>query len=122
MPILSDKSLYWNSHDYCTNTPFFTQEIDNKKIILFDAKGIPEENIKHNTEFINRTCETYLVIQGEHSFLNYKNCINVRYPINTSIYNGYEVKVNDGLVMVILHEIENKKPVLKDYSMGYRDE
>lgn len=29
--------------------------------------------------------------------------------------DGYEVNVNDGMVMIILHEIKNEAPVLRDF-------
>lgn len=107
----------WISSEY--NTAIRTCERDGNKILLFNALGVPKENITYKTEFVNKSKETYLVIQGsvELENLGYENGINVRMKIDTDIYDGYEVHVEDGLVTVVLHEIKNEAPVLKDYSV-----
>ena len=99
------------------NTAIRTIEKDNNKILVFNALGIPKENIEYKTEFINKSKESYLVIQGkvELEDLNYENGINIRIRIDTDIYDGYEVNIEDGLITVVLHEIINEAPVLKDY-------
>lgn len=99
------------------NTAIRTIEKDNNKILVFNALGIPKENIEYKTEFINKSKESYLVIQGkvELKDINYENGINVCVRIDTNIYDGYEVKIEDGLITVILHEIINEVPLLKDY-------
>ena len=99
------------------NTAIRTIEKDNNKILVFNALGIPKENIEYKTEFINKSKESYLVIQGkvELKDINYENGINVSVRIDTNIYDGYEVNIEDGLIKVVLHEIINEVPVLKDY-------
>ena len=102
------------------NTAIRTIEKDNNKILVFNALGIPRENIEYKTEFVNKSKESYLVVQGsvELKDLNYENGINIRMKIDTDIYDGYDVYVENGLVFVRLHEIVNEAPVLKDYGMG----
>lgn len=100
-------------------------EIQNDKAIVFtgedlvyNAIGIPKENIKYETEFVNRTKETYLNIKGEHKVegIGFENEIDVHLLIDTDVYDKYEVDFHDGLVFVFLHEIINEKPVLEDVS------
>lgn len=91
-------------------------QVGTDKIYIYNATGIPRENIKYETEFVNRTKETYLNITGEETIevLDFRNKINVHLFIDTNIYDGYEVHIMNGLVHVILHEIINEQPVLKD--------
>lgn len=81
----------WISNEY--NTPIRTIEKDNNKILIFNALGIPRENIEYKTEFVNKSKESYLVVQGsvELKDLNYENGINIRMKIDTDIYDGYDV-------------------------------
>ena len=106
------------SNEY--NAPIRTIEKDNNKILVFNALGIPRENIEYKTEFVNKSKESYLVVHGsvELKDLNYENGINIRMKIDTDIYDGYDVYIENGLVFVRLHEIVNEAPVLKDYGMG----
>ena len=106
------------SNEY--NAPIRTIEKDNNKILVFNALGIPRENIEYKTEFINKSKESYLVVHGsvELKDLNYENGINIRMKIDTDIYDGYDVYIENGLVFVRLHEIVNEAPVLKDYGMN----
>lgn len=99
------------------NNPIKTIEKNNTKILVFNAAGIPNENIKYETEFVNKTKELYLVVKGavEMTDIDYKNEVNIREKIDTSIYEGYDVNVKDGLIFVGLHEIVNEVPVLKNY-------
>ena len=108
----------WISNEY--NTPIRTIEKDNNKILVFNALGIPRENIEYKTEFVNKSKESYLVVQGsvELKDLNYENGINIRMKIDTDIYDGYDVYIENGLVFVRLHEIVNEAPVLKDYGVA----
>lgn len=93
-------------------------QVGTYKIYIYKAIGIPKKNIEYKTEFVNRTKETYLNIKGEYKAkdIGFENKINVHLFINTDIYNKYEVQFHDGLVLVILHEIINKKPALTDVS------
>ena len=106
------------SNEY--NAPIRTIEKDNNKILVFNALGIPRENIEYKTEFVNKSKESYLVVHGsvELKDLNYENGINIRMKIDTDIYDGYDVYIENGLVFVRLHEIVNEAPVLKDYGMN----
>lgn len=106
------------SNEY--NAPIRTIEKDNNKILVFNALGIPRENIEYKTEFVNKSKESYLVVQGnvELKDINYKNGINIRMKIDTDIYDGYDVYIENGLVFVRLHEIVNEAPVLKDYGIN----
>ena len=106
------------SNEY--NAPIRTIEKDNNKILVFNALGIPRENIEYKIEFVNKSKESYLVVQGsvELKDLNYENGINIRMKIDTDIYDGYDVYIENGLVFVRLHEIVNEAPVLKDYGIN----
>ena len=106
------------SNEY--NAPIRTIEKDNNKILVFNALGIPRENIEYKTEFVNKSKESYLVVQGnvELKDINYENGINIRMKIDTDIYDGYDVYIENGLVFVRLHEIINEAPALKDYGMN----
>lgn len=90
-------------------------QVGTDKIYIYNAIGIPKENIKYETEFVNRTKETYLNIKGEYKDI-FENEIDVHLLIDTDVYNKYEVEFRDGLVIVFLHEIINKKPTLEDVS------
>lgn len=93
-------------------------QVGTDKIYIYNATGIPKENIKYETEFVNRTKETYLNIKGEHKVedIGLENEINVHLFIDTDVYDKYEVEFHDGLIIVVLHEIINDKPVLEDVS------
>ena len=106
------------SNEY--NAPIRTIEKDNNKILVFNALGIPRENIEYKTEFVNKSKESYLVVHGsvELKDLNYENGINIRMKIDTDIYDGYDVYIENGLVFVRLHEIVNEAPILKDYGIN----
>jgi hypothetical protein len=80
----------------------------------------PKNLITYSTEFINKTKKTYLNVSGKYEIpdLDYENHLNVHILIDTDIYDGYEVHIYDGLVLVVLHEIKNEAPVLKDYSVS----
>ena len=97
---------------------FRVAQVGTDKIYIYNAIGIPKENIKYETEFVNRTRETYLNIKGEHKVegIGFENEINVHLLIDTDVYDKYEVDFHDGLVFVSLHEIINEKPVLEDVS------
>lgn len=110
-----------NMEDYIVmgneyTTPYKVKQNAMDKCYVYKAMGIPKEKIKYETEFVNRTKETYLNITGEHTaeMLDLNNKINVHLFIDTDIYDRYEVHAVDGLVYVILHEIINEQPVLKD--------
>ena len=120
-------NIYYNEKEYEFmfinneyNTAIRTIEKDNNKILVFNALGIPRENIEYKTEFVNKSKESYLVVQGsvELKDLNYENGINIRMKIDTDIYDGYDVYIENGLVFIRLHEIVNEAPVLKDYGMN----
>jgi hypothetical protein len=100
--------------------PVIEKELNGDKVMLYEACGIPNDLITYSTEFINKTKKTYLNISGKYEIQNlgFENDLNVHIFIDTDIYDGYEVLVNDGLVMVVLHEIKNEVPVLKDYGIS----
>lgn len=97
---------------------FRVVQVGTDKIYIYNAIGIPKENIKYETEFVNKTKETYLNIKGEHKVegIGFENEIDVHLLIDTDVYDKYEVGFHDGLVFVFLHEIINEKPVLEDAS------
>lgn len=97
---------------------FRVAQVGTDKIYIYNAIGIPKENIKYETEFVNRTKETYLNIKGEHKVegIGFENEIDIHLLIDTDVYDKYEVDFHDGLVFVSLHEIINEKPVLEDVS------
>lgn len=97
---------------------FRVAQVGTDKIYIYNAIGIPKENIKYETEFVNRTKETYLNIKGEHKVegIGFESEIDIHLLIDTDVYDKYEVDFHDGLVFVFLHEIINEKPVLEDVS------
>lgn len=99
------------------DNPIATKELNDDKVMLYNAFGIPKENIKYETEFVNKTKQTYLNITGnaELKDLGFENQINIHMLIDTDIYEGYEVNVKDGMVMIVFHEIKNEVPVLRDF-------
>lgn len=116
------KKEYQNMFD--NHIPVYrTAQVGTDTIYVYDAIGIPRENIKYETEFVNRTKKTYLNIKGEYKneAIGFGNEINVHLLIDTDVYDKYEVEFHDGLVLVVLHEIINEKPVLEDVS-GERGE
>lgn len=110
------KFMGMDGHD----SAYITKEINNDKVMLFLAMGIPKENITYETEFINKTKQTYLNIKGEFKdeVIGFNNNINIHLRIDTDIYDGYDVFIDNGLVFVRLHEIINEAPVLKDYGVA----
>lgn len=107
-----------NTHEVMTyDAPVVTKEVNNDKVMLYEAWGIPKDMITYETEFVNKTKQTYLNIKGEFKseMIGFENDINVHLRVDTDVYDGYEVHVEDGLVTVVLHEIKNEAPVFKDY-------
>ena len=108
--------FYENDYD----RPVVEKEVNDDKVLLYEAWGLTKDMITYETEFINKTKQTYLNIKGEfkREIIDFENDINVHLRIDTDIYDGYEVHIEDGLVTVILHEIKNEAPVLKDYGVA----
>ena len=100
--------------------PIIDKEVDGKRYLLYEAWGIPKSAITHKTEFVNKTKDMYLNVNGkaEDEYLDFENDIKIHLPINTDIYDSFEVSVNDGMVRIVLHEIKNDEPELKDLSIG----
>lgn len=111
------KNCYEMSFDNYT-MPFKEREINNSKILFYRACGIPKSFIAYETEFVNKSKQTYLNVKGEYEngVDDFKNNINIHLLIDTDIYSGYEVDIADGIVKITLHEIENEIPVLTDFS------
>ena len=109
------KTIMINEHAM----PYKVKQVGTDQWLIYRAEGIPKENIKYKTEFVNRSKETYLNINGEYKdeILDLDNKISIHLLINTDVYEGYEVVIRDGLVFVILHEIINEQPVLKDMTV-----
>lgn len=107
--------FYENNYD----RPVVEKELNGDKVMLYEAWGIPKDVITYSTEFVNKTKQTYLNVSGKYEMpeLGFENDLNVHLLIDTNIYDGYEVHVEDGLVTVVLHEIKNEVPVLKDYGV-----
>ena len=107
--------FYENDYD----RPVVEKEINNSKVLLYEAWGIPKDMIAYEIEFVNKTKQIYLNIKGEfkNEAIGFENDINVHLRIDTDIYDGYEVHIQDGLITVILHEIKNEAPILKDYGV-----
>lgn len=111
------KCMFYEN-DY--NRPVVEKDLNGDKVMLYEAWGIPKNLITYSTEFVNRTKQTYLNVTGKYEDprLGFENDINIHLLIDTNIYDGYEVHVEDGLVTVVLHEIKNEVPVLKDYGVA----
>ena len=105
----------WNEYD----RPIIDKEVDGKRYLLYEAWGIPKSAITHETEFVNKTKDMYLNVSGkaEDEYLGFENDINIHLHINTDIYDSFEVSVDDGMVRIVLYEIENEKPEFKDLSI-----
>lgn len=99
--------------------PVVEKELNGNKFLLYEAWGIPKEVIRYDTDFINKTKQTYLNIVGkfENQSIGFENDINVHLLIDTEIYDGYEVQIKDGMIIVVLHEIKNVAPILNDCSV-----
>lgn len=108
--------FYENDYD----KPVVEKELNGDKVMLYEAWGIPKDLITYSTEFVNKTKRTYLNVSGKYKDpdLGFENDLNIHLFIDTDIYDGYEVHVEDGLVTVVLHEIKNEAPVLKDYGVA----
>lgn len=108
--------FYENDYD----RPVVEKELNGDKVMLYEAWGIPKYLITYSTEFVNKTKQTYLNVIGEYKDpdLGFENDLNIHLLIDTKIYDGYEVHIEDGLVTVVLHEIKNEAPVLKDYGVA----
>lgn len=108
--------FYENDYD----RPVVEKELNGDKVMLYEAWGIPKSLITYSTEFVNRTRQTYLNVIGKYEMpeLGFENDINIHLLIDTNIYDGYEVHIEDGMVTVVLHEIKNEAPVLKDYGVA----
>lgn len=108
--------FYENDYD----RPVVEKELNGDKVMLYEAWGIPKSLITYSTEFVNRTKQTYLNVTGKYEDpeLGFENDINIHLLIDTNIYDGYKVHVEDGLVTVVLHEIKNEAPMLKDYGVA----
>lgn len=107
-----------NTHEVMTyDVPVVTKEVNNDKVMLYEAWGIPKDMITYETEFVNKTKQTYLNIKGEfkNEMIGFENDINVHLRVDTDIYDGYEVCIEDGMVTVVLHEIKNEAPAFRDY-------
>lgn len=113
-----EKAMYINENAVQYDSEYISEEIDNSKVLVYLAVGIPKQNISYETEFINRTKETYLNIKGsvESTSLNFSNEINIHLKIDTEIYYGYSIIIENGLIIVSLYEIENEAPILVDYT------
>lgn len=108
--------FYENDYD----RPVVEKELNGDKVMLYEAWGIPKDLITYSTEFVNKTKQTYLNVFGGYKDpdLGFENDLNIHLLIDTNIYDGYEVHVEDGLVTIVLHEIKNEAPVLKDYGVA----
>lgn len=108
--------FYENDYD----RPVVEKELNGDKVMLYEAWGIPKDLITYSTEFVNRTKQTYLNVIGKYEIpdLGFENDINIHLLIDTNIYDGYKVHIENGMVTVVLHEIKNEAPVLKDYGVA----
>ena len=102
-------------HDKNNFKPIYEKEVNNKKVLMYSVPGYTNEDICYNDEFVNKTKDTYLNIHGELELrvkvdVVYKDSFDISLPIDTSIYNSYNVKVINGLLIVTLYEIINKAP------------
>ena len=96
-------------------TPSHTIEKDNKKILLYKAAGLSEASTTVEEEFINKTRDFYININGkyENDYLNWHNNVSIQIKVDTSIYSSYSVYFVDGLIIIELIEIQNEKPDIK---------
>lgn len=111
------RCMWGGENDF--DRPVVEKELNGNKILLYGAYGIPKEVITYETEFINKTKQTYLNIVGkfENQNIGFENNINIHLLVDTKIYDSYEVQIKDGMITVILHEIKNVAPILNDCSV-----
>lgn len=97
--------------------PFNEIEKHRAKFLQYELIGIGEEDVKIETEFINKTKQIFLNVKGEieDKITGWKNDINIHLEIDTSIYNSYSCKFNNGLLTIMLKEIVNEKPSFHRY-------
>lgn len=88
-----------------------TKEDGNKKYLVYDVKGFGYNNLIVEKIFINKTKQTQLKVYGafEDGASGYKNEIDFSIDINTEIYDKYSFDITNGLLTVILYEIENEE-------------
>jgi hypothetical protein len=94
------------------DTPIMECEKDCKKFLQYELIGLGFENITDEVEFVNKTETTYLTIKGtyEDEDTDFTNEINIRIPIDTKVYCAYDLRMNNGLLTVVLYEIVKDRP------------
>ena len=132
--LYDDSNIHYDptncNSDNCV--PFRTVDVNNKRMIMYNAMGISGDNIKYHTEFINRTGETYLNINGyekkvanrelpcgkTEEIILYENKIHIHTKVDTNIYDEYEVNVYNGVLIITLHEVLKRVPKFSDVTNG----
>lgn len=87
-------------------------EKDNKKFYYYNVAGMNPGDITVKTEWINKSCEIYITINGESEvdFEKDKISISDKIYIDTKVYEGWDFKIKNGILTVILIEKINPKP------------
>lgn len=87
-------------------------EENERKIIQFGSAGFNKENLFVDSLFKNKTKETSLRIHGSRidEVTFEEKVIDMKIPIDTSIYNKWTYRIESGLLTIILFEIINEKP------------
>lgn len=87
-------------------------EENERKIMQFESVGFDKENLFVDSLFKNKTKETSLRIHGSRidEVTFEEKVIDMKIPIDTSIYNEWTYRIESGLLTIILFEIINEKP------------
>ncbi len=99
--------------EICTY-PFDAVEENCEKILIYKAAGFNKDMLYINENWHNKEKKMYIDIQGSRFFGRDKEeRIDIHIFLDTDIYGGYSIQVEDGLIIVTLYEILNTPPEIR---------
>lgn len=109
--------LHINSADRTNRAPIRTVVKDRELVLVYFAAGFKKEDIKYKVEFINKTQEMYLHISGEIEIksLHYKSSMDIQHLLDINTYEGFDIDVDNGLLILTLYKKQNEAVILKGY-------
>lgn len=89
-----------------------SKEEDNKLYLRYNAIGIPADRLAVREEFVNKSGEMYLTceVECEDEFWGDKKKFNVRYRVDTDVYESWESFARDGYLVIVLNERVRERP------------